>query len=590
VEEKIRVILVGEGEAGRQAARRLAPFCSLTWLQWADKGDLDGEGERADYAAIKALDLLSRTEDGDFEVVAETAEGEKKQAAGKIAVFAFAPQRAMPSYWREQQERGLPVLSLLQLEEKLEQKPRAGASFPSLSRWAFVLGRGGIEDAASTRKALQLAQKLVSELQCQAAVFYQQLSIGRDNNERLLDSLKSQGILVVRCRSPLQVIGSGDSPVHLQAEDAALPASCRINMEADFIAVAEDYMPSPRRKAVLKAAERGSLLPPVLLREEIFYCGNGETPLRGVFWIENWPEAAESFSVMLENVCACIRAQGRICDPLNTAANSGMGTKAGPGRELQVDALRCSLCLTCFRVCPHGAVYFKEAAERRQQGMLYNCAAAINREICWGCGICRSECPAEAIQEVVKDFSGPEEMRFFWPDRKKTGLGRGKKIVVFGCRRSGYLAARRLAEQPSAVWREEGKNKPETESALGEKPQLAAAEIVVKPVDCAGSVDRLMVLRELEKGADGVLIWSCHQEACQHLWGNQRAKKRIGSLAPLLKWAGRQENTVAAVALAAQDLRKAEESINRLLADIDIHAAREGDASDHSAKEAAGRN
>jgi heterodisulfide reductase subunit A-like polyferredoxin len=52
-----------------------------------------------------------------------------------------------------------------------------------------------------------------------------------------------------------------------------------------------------------------------------------------------------------------------------------------------VDADKCAYCLTCLRVCPYGAMG-KDPAQR---------VAQVIRTACQGCGICASECPAEAI-------------------------------------------------------------------------------------------------------------------------------------------------------------------------------------------------
>jgi len=54
----------------------------------------------------------------------------------------------------------------------------------------------------------------------------------------------------------------------------------------------------------------------------------------------------------------------------------------------------------------------------------------------------------------------------------------------------------------------------------------------------AGRVDVLHMLRAFEKGADGVLVLGCHQEACRHLSGNIRAKNRVQKVNTLLQEIG----------------------------------------------------
>ena len=51
------------------------------------------------------------------------------------------------------------------------------------------------------------------------------------------------------------------------------------------------------------------------------------------------------------------------------------------------------------------------------------------------------------------------------------------------------------------------------------------AEIVRVP--CAGRIETVYLLKALEKGADGALIFGCYEENCQYLRGNLRAKSRL---------------------------------------------------------------
>jgi F420-non-reducing hydrogenase iron-sulfur subunit len=46
-------------------------------------------------------------------------------------------------------------------------------------------------------------------------------------------------------------------------------------------------------------------------------------------------------------------------------------------------------------------------------------------------------------------------------------------------------------------------------------------------VPCAGRIETVYLLKALEKGADGVLIFGCYEENCQYLRGNLRAKSRL---------------------------------------------------------------
>jgi heterodisulfide reductase subunit A-like polyferredoxin len=59
-----------------------------------------------------------------------------------------------------------------------------------------------------------------------------------------------------------------------------------------------------------------------------------------------------------------------------------------------VDPSRCTGCLSCVRICPYGVP--RIMANIAGVGSIAG-AAHIEAAICQGCGICASECPAQAI-------------------------------------------------------------------------------------------------------------------------------------------------------------------------------------------------
>jgi heterodisulfide reductase subunit A-like polyferredoxin len=65
------------------------------------------------------------------------------------------------------------------------------------------------------------------------------------------------------------------------------------------------------------------------------------------------------------------------------------------GVVAQVDATKCTGCLTCVRVCPYRVPRIDPT--KMAVGGIYG-AAHIEAAACQGCGICAAECPAKAIQ------------------------------------------------------------------------------------------------------------------------------------------------------------------------------------------------
>jgi coenzyme F420-reducing hydrogenase delta subunit/NAD-dependent dihydropyrimidine dehydrogenase PreA subunit len=158
-----------------------------------------------------------------------------------------------------------------------------------------------------------------------------------------------------------------------------------------------------------------------------------------------------------------------------------------------VDPDKCVLCLTCVRVCPHGAVHVDEEAM----------AATVSPLSCQRCGLCTAECPAQAIT-----------LPGFTDSQIAARVGKKPRLTVFACENSAIPAA----------------------EAAGISATGPAVELVRVP--CAGKVDPLSVLGALERGAEKVLILGCHPDSCRYLQGSGRAEKRARRISAMLAKAG----------------------------------------------------
>lgn len=102
------------------------------------------------------------------------------------------------------------------------------------------------------------------------------------------------------------------------------------------------------------------------------------------------------------------------------------------------------------------------------------------------------------------------------------------KIVAFCCDQSGYPAAD-MAGALKLKW----------------PPNV---EIVRVP--CAGRIETIYLLKALEKGADGVLIFACYEDNCQFLRGNLRSKGRLAYAQGLLEKIGLEKERLEICHLA----------------------------------------
>jgi len=168
----------------------------------------------------------------------------------------------------------------------------------------------------------------------------------------------------------------------------------------------------------------------------------------------------------------------------------GSGTYTCPDDAADIDPDKCVACLTCVRICPHGAIRVDDEKN----------VASVSAIACQRCGTCAAECPAQAIT-----------LPGFTDEQIAARVGRKPKLTVFACENSAIPAAQA--------------------TNAGSKAKLIR-------VPCAGKVDPRSVLQALEGGADRVLIVGCHPESCRYLQGSSRAERRVKRLSDMLTKAG----------------------------------------------------
>ncbi len=190
----------------------------------------------------------------------------------------------------------------------------------------------------------------------------------------------------------------------------------------------------------------------------------------------------------------------------------GDGKILVPENKAVLDIGKCTFCITCYRCCPHGAIYWDDKNK-----------PVISPVACQGCGICAGECPMDAIQ--IGDYSDAEMM-----EKIKNGAPRsGPRIVAFCCRNSAYEAGL-MADAFS---------------------QKAPSNLQMIKVPCAGKVDLDYIMNAFVEGADGVLVMACHAGNCKSEKGNTYAGWRVEDAHRILEEIGLQKDRLRFVTLAS---------------------------------------
>jgi F420-non-reducing hydrogenase iron-sulfur subunit len=105
------------------------------------------------------------------------------------------------------------------------------------------------------------------------------------------------------------------------------------------------------------------------------------------------------------------------------------------------------------------------------------------------------------------------------------------RIVAFCCEESGYPAA----------------------DMAGVLRRTVPGDVDIVRVPCAGRIGSDLLLKALERGADAVLIFACHEDNCPSLLGNLRLKGRLSYARRLLEKVGLEKERLEVCPLAVNN-------------------------------------
>ncbi len=169
-----------------------------------------------------------------------------------------------------------------------------------------------------------------------------------------------------------------------------------------------------------------------------------------------------------------------------------------PRLAASVDHNKCTFCLTCVRLCPHGAIGFHSRPE-------------VDPLSCKACGVCVVECPMSAIEIRCGDAiaSGVETEK---APSLVSEFEEASRIKLFVCSRSGLQAVAKI------------------NSSL-----LTNLEICELP--CAGALDPNSILRSFRDGVAGIIVAGCFKGNCASVYGSTLADERVAKVTKTLEQA-----------------------------------------------------
>ncbi len=429
---------------------------------------------------------------GSFRVVLETADERLENRVGFIASAdsaLLAPK--FKGYGLSPSER---VLSLSQLEDLIDSDAKMPEPIGEWFKTAFLCGLHGAATAAGFARVLERADTLQGR-GIQAHILMRDAKVAGDDLERRYRNARFAGALFYRFAGVGPVLEKVGDTVSIVFQDPVL--NTEMELIPDLIVVDERYDPPGSLRPLLDAIPSASVTGPFLQPESIRFNGVS-TAKAGIFAIG--PARGEfsptRISTDLDSLPAAMSA---------AAGTSDRQDSLGPPPE--IDSQKCAVCLTCVRLCPHGAMTFYEVA-------------SADSASCARCGICAAACPMDAIS--LKDRSDPRDR--IWKVLSETEGP--PKIAAFLCRQSA-------AHAMEAV-------QPEVRDGL--------AQIVVP---CAGALDTIHILNAFQLGAEAVLVAGCFKGNCASVYGTVLAGQKASLAGRFLEEAGIDPDRVRFVSVAS---------------------------------------
>jgi len=495
------VVVAGGGTAGLQAAVSLAALGHRVTLVHKDAelggvaaavpelyGHVDavvGDAGETVGAAVAGLAAAARSarnvtvqpstrvtrvqgELGNFEVTVSKGGGKRSIRAGAVVLACGSVSGSVGD---AALATGGAVVDMKGLMARIR-----GGQVPG--RVAILMDLTREQGRAVSAQALSAADLLCRRFDSEVKVFCSSVRVAAAGMERLYRRARDAGTVVVKAAEK-PVVSGNDGTASVTFEDPV--AGLRVREEFDLV-VKADLTPAVNGPGGLPEVRNLKRGPAGVLQYDDVWLQTGLTSRPGVFVVGEARGNSDYRDARTDGLAVAAEIHA-----LLGTRRIRVGDDAA-----EVDADKCVLCLTCVRVCPHGAITIDEARK----------AASISAVSCQRCGICAAECPAQAIT-----------LPRFTDEEIEDQIGSKPRLTVFACENSAMRAAETAALKLSA-------------------------KVKLIPVPCAGKVDPRSVLTALERGADKVLILGCHPESCQYLQGASRASRRFERIGTMLEKAG----------------------------------------------------
>ena len=226
---------------------------------------------------------------------------------------------------------------------------------------------------ATLNNALAAKKKWGSEIY----VFCKNVKVDGEGMEKLYREARNCGVVFLKSEAPPRITAE-NGRVKIEAKDVFLGED--VIMACDVLVAEELYLP----------AEGAETLSSLL---------NIRRDSRGFYQDENvhlYPVGSEKKGIFFIGECRGDLDLGRVLTDISSVVMNihellSSGKISVEVERVKVDPQKCVACLTCIRVCPHGAIQLVRVDSSKE-------VAGISDLACDACGICAAICPAKAIK------------------------------------------------------------------------------------------------------------------------------------------------------------------------------------------------
>ncbi|HMK37352.1 MAG TPA: hydrogenase iron-sulfur subunit [Desulfomonilaceae bacterium] len=312
-----------------------------------------------------------------------------------------------------------------------------------------------------------------------SVVFFRNLPVLHLFGEALCDWAREVGVQFVRFgdEEPLaSSLGEHESPVRfrLTARDMIDPDS-EISFDCTRLVSVTGPDASQIPEWALEIArddldDRGFVL------SESVHCNSGSSFATGVYLVGEATGNLDLIGGIAQAKAAAAKAQAWIRTSRFKMERQSISVNSA-----------CVGCLTCYRICPHGAISVKPGTSRPP--------VEAWPSLCRECGICASTCPSVAIH-----LMSHSDDSLLASIREVPQADMERTTFLFVCRRSAGLLEQKVE--------------------IPENVRFAV-------VPCAGRVSEYVIWYAFAAGARGVLVAGCHSGNCASSTGANLAGSRV---------------------------------------------------------------